>query len=173
MQTRFLRNAITLGLLSAIGPFAIAMYLPALPAIGRSLQASTSAVQMSLTVLFIALSLAQSIYGPLSDMVGRKAPLYFGLALFSIGSIGCALAPNIQVLIAFRFVQGLGACAGMVIPRAVVRDLHTGIDATRLMSLLMLVFSISPILAPLTGSFVIQLGGWRSVFWVVLVAAAV
>jgi DHA1 family bicyclomycin/chloramphenicol resistance-like MFS transporter len=173
MQTRFLRNAITLGLLSAIGPFAIDMYLPALPAIGRSLHASTSAVQMSLTVFFIALSLGQSIYGPLSDMVGRKAPLYFGLALFSIGSIGCALAPNIQVLIAFRFVQGLGACAGMVIPRAVVRDLHTGIDATRLMSLLMLVFSISPILAPLTGSFVIQLGGWRSVFWVVLVAAAV
>jgi DHA1 family bicyclomycin/chloramphenicol resistance-like MFS transporter len=173
MQTRFLRNAITLGLLSAIGPFAIDMYLPALPAIGRNLQAGTGAVQMSLTVFFIALSLGQSIYGPLSDMIGRKAPLYLGLALFSLGSIGCALAANIEVLIAFRFVQGFGACAGMVIPRAIVRDLHTGIDATRLMSLLMLVFSISPILAPLTGSFVIQLGGWRSVFWVVLVAAVV
>ncbi len=173
MQTRFLRNAITLGLLSAIGPFAIDMYLPALPAIGRSLQAGTGAVQMSLTAFFIALSLGQSVYGPLSDMIGRKAPLYLGLALFSIGSIGCALAPTIQVLIAFRFVQGIGACAGMVIPRAIVRDLHTGIDATRLMSLLMLVFSISPILAPLTGSFVIQLGGWRMVFWVVLAAAVV
>jgi MFS transporter, DHA1 family, multidrug resistance protein len=173
METRFLRNAITLGLLSAIGPFAIDMYLPALPAIGRSLQADTSAVQMSLTAFFIALSLGQSLYGPLSDMIGRKAPLYLGLGLFSVGSVGCALAPNISVLITFRFVQGFGACAGMVIPRAIVRDLHTGIDATRLMSLLMLVFSISPILAPLTGSFVIQLAGWRSVFWVVLVAAIV
>src|SRR6476620_3353443 len=141
MQTRFLRNAITLGLLSAIGPFAIDMYLPALPAIGRSLQADTSAVQMSLTAFFIALSLGQSLYGPLSDMIGRKAPLYLGLGLFSVGSVGCALAPTISVLIAFRFVQGLGACAGMVIPRAIVRHLHTGIDATRLMSLLMLVFS--------------------------------
>jgi MFS transporter, DHA1 family, multidrug resistance protein len=173
METRFLRNAITLGLLSAIGPFAIDMYLPALPDIGRSLRADTGSVQMSLTVFFIALSLGQSIYGPLSDMVGRKAPLYLGLALFSIGSIGCALAPSIGILIGFRFLQGIGACAGMVIPRAIVRDLHTGVDATRLMSLLMLVFSISPILAPLTGSFVIQLGGWRAVFWVVLVAAVV
>ena len=173
METRFLRNAITLGLLSAIGPFAIDMYLPALPDIGRNLHADTGAVQMSLTVFFIALSLGQSVYGPLSDMIGRKVPLYLGLALFSISSIGCAVAPSIGALIAFRFLQGLGACAGMVIPRAIVRDLHTGVDATRLMSLLMLVFSISPILAPLTGSFVIQLGGWRAVFWVVLVAAVV
>ena len=173
METRFLRNAITLGLLSAIGPFAIDMYLPALPDIGRSLHADSGAVQMSLTVFFIALSLGQSIYGPLSDMIGRKAPLYLGLALFSISSIGCALAPSIGVLIAFRFLQGIGACAGMVIPRAIVRDLHTGIDATRLMSLLLLVFSISPILAPLTGSFVIQLEGWRAVFWAVLAAAVV
>jgi DHA1 family bicyclomycin/chloramphenicol resistance-like MFS transporter len=173
MENRFLRNAITLGLLSAIGPFAIDMYLPALPDIGRNLHADTSAVQMSLTVFFIALSLGQSVYGPLSDMIGRKAPLYLGLALFSISSIGCALAPSVGTLIAFRFLQGIGACAGMVIPRAIVRDLHTGVDATRLMSLLMLVFSISPILAPLTGSFVIQLGGWRAVFWVVLVAAVV
>src|ERR1700730_9513861 len=173
METRFLRNAITLGLLSAIGPFAIDMYLLARPDIGRSLQADTGAVQMSLTVFFIALSLGQSIYGPLSDMIGRKAPLYLGLALFSISSIGCALAPSIGVLIAFRFLQGIGACAGMVIPRAIVRDLHTGIDATRLMSLLILVFSISPSLAPLTGSFVIQLEGWRAVFWAVLAAAVV
>jgi MFS transporter, DHA1 family, multidrug resistance protein len=173
MQTRFLRNAITLGLLSAIGPFAIDMYLPALPAIGHDFRADTSAVQMTLTVFFIALSLGQSLYGPLSDMIGRKAPLYLGLGLFAVGSVGCALASNIGVFIAFRFLQGIGACAGMVVPRAVVRDLHTGVDATRLMSLLMLVFSISPILAPLTGSFVIQLAGWRAVFWAVLIAAVV
>jgi DHA1 family bicyclomycin/chloramphenicol resistance-like MFS transporter len=93
--------------------------------------------------------------------------------IFALGSIGCALSPTIGTLIAFRFIQGLGACGGMVIPRAVVRDLHTGIEATRLMSLLMLVFSISPLLAPLTGSFVIQAGGWRWVFWSVLFASVV
>jgi MFS transporter, DHA1 family, multidrug resistance protein len=171
MRARFLKNAIVLGLLSAIGPFAIDMYLPALPSIGRSLHADAAAVQMSLTAFFIALSIGQPICGPLSDRFGRKAPLYGGLALFVAASLGCALAPNIGTLIAFRFVEGLAACAGMVIPRAIVRDLHTGVDATRLMSLLMLVFSVSPILAPLTGSFVIQLAGWRAVFWTVTAAA--
>ncbi|HTV51640.1 MAG TPA: multidrug effflux MFS transporter [Steroidobacteraceae bacterium] len=171
MRTRFLQNALTLGLLSAIGPFAIDMYLPALPSIGRSLGAGGSPVQMTLTIFFIALAAGQPLCGPLSDRFGRKPPLYAGLALFAAGSLGCALAANIGTLIAFRFLQGLGACAGMVIPRAVVRDLHTGVDAARLMSLLMLVFSISPILAPLTGSFVIEAWGWRAVFWSVLAAA--
>ncbi len=106
-------------------------------------------------------------------MIGRKLPLYGGLVLFGIGSIGSAVATDIDVLVLFRFVQGLGAAAGMVIPRAVVRDLHTGIEAARLMSLLMLVFSISPILAPLTGSVIISFFGWRGVFWAVLVAAAI
>ncbi len=168
---RFLRNAIILGLVSAIGPFAIDMYLPALPSIGRGLGAGTGAVQMSLTVFFIALAVGQPIYGPMSDMLGRKVPLYFGLALFALGSVGCALAPGVGVLIGFRFVQGIGACAGMVVPRAIVRDLHTGVDATRLMSLLTLVFSISPLLAPLSGSIIIRLAGWRAVFWVVAVVA--
>jgi len=167
----FLKVALVLGLLSAIGPFAIDMYLPALPAIGSSLGAQIGAVQMSLTAFFIALGLGQPFYGPVSDMVGRKPPLYFGLALFAVASVGCALATDIQTLIALRFVQGLGAAAGMAIPRAVVRDLHTGTDAARLMSLLMLVFSVSPILAPLAGSLVIALTGWRGVFWAVTVAA--
>ena len=161
-----------LGLLSAIGPFAIDMYLPALPSIGQSLGASMSAVQASLMAFFISLGVGQLFYGPLSDMVGRKVPLYFGLVLFGAGSVGCALAPDIQTLVVLRFVQGLGASAGMVIPRAVVRDLHTGHNAARLMSLLMLVFSVSPILAPLAGSFLIESLGWRSVFWTVTVAAA-
>jgi DHA1 family bicyclomycin/chloramphenicol resistance-like MFS transporter len=103
-------------------------------------------------------------------MFGRKLPLYFGLALFAISSVGCAMAPDIHTLVVLRFVQGLGASAGMVIPRAVVRDLHTGHEAARLMSLLMLVFSVSPILAPLAGSLLIEWAGWRSVFWAVTVA---
>jgi DHA1 family bicyclomycin/chloramphenicol resistance-like MFS transporter len=167
MPSSYFRLALVLGLVSAVGPFAIDMYLPALPTIGQALAASPGAVQASLIVFFVALGLGQVVYGPVSDMVGRKAPLYFGLALFGAGSIGCALAPDVQTLIALRFVQGLGACAGMVVPRAVVRDLHTGTDAARLMSMLMLVFSVSPILAPLTGSLLIDAFGWRAVFWAV------
>lgn len=171
MNTPFLKNALVLGLLSAIGPFAIDMYLPALPSIGQTLDVSMSAVQASLMAFFISLGIGQIIYGPISDMVGRKPPLYFGLALFAVCSVGCAMAPDIETLIMLRFLQGLGASAGMVIPRAVVRDLHTGNDAARLMSLLMLVFSVSPILAPLSGSLLIEWWGWRSVFWAVTVAA--
>lgn len=171
MQTSFIRNAVILGLLSAIGPFAIDMYLPALPTIGQSLNADIGAVQMSLMLFFVSFGAFQLVFGPISDMFGRKLPLYIGLVLFAIGGIGCALAPDITTLNIFRFIQGIGACAGMVIPRAVVRDLHTGIDAARMMSLLMLVFSISPILAPLTGSVVISLADWRAVFWVVTFAA--
>ena len=173
MTTSLVRNALVLGLLTAIGPFAIDMYLPALPSIGASLGADTDAVLMSLTAFFVSFGLSQIVYGPISDMVGRKPPLYFGIALFAAASIGCALATDIDMLIAFRFVQGIGAAAGMVVPRAIVRDLHTGVDAARLMSLLMLVFSVSPILAPLTGSIVIELIGWRAIFWVVTAAAVV
>ncbi|MBB3181995.1 DHA1 family bicyclomycin/chloramphenicol resistance-like MFS transporter [Variovorax sp. Sphag1AA] len=113
---------------------------------------------------FLALGAGQLIVGPLSDRFGRKAPLCVGLAVFSVASFGCALAPTIGVLIALRFVQGLGACAAMVIPRAVVRDLHSGPEAARLMALLLTVYSVSPILAPLAGSAVAAAAGWRSVF---------
>ena len=169
MTPSFARNAIVLGLLSAVGPFAIDMYLPALPAIAADLNASTAATQGSLIAFFLAVAFFQIIYGPISDSYGRKAPLYFGMALYSIGAIGCGLAPTIGWLIAARFVQGVGACAGMTIPRAVIRDLHTGPDAARLMSLIMLVFSVSPILAPLFGSTVIALGSWRYIFLAVSV----
>ena len=167
MKHQFLRLALVLGLLSAIGPFAIDMYLPSLPAIGRALQADMHAVQLSLTVFFLSFAISQLLYGPASDMFGRKPPLYAGIALFVVGSIGCALARDIGTLIAFRFVQGLGGGAPNVITRAVVRDLHTGHEATRLMSLLMLVFSVSPILAPLAGSFIVEAAGWPAVFWTV------
>jgi MFS transporter, DHA1 family, multidrug resistance protein len=173
MQPSFARNAIVLGLLSAIGPFAIDMYLPALPTIAEDLDASIAATQMSLLAFFAAFGLLQVDYGPVSDMVGRKPPLYFGLSLFAIATIGCSLAPTIEWLIALRFIQGIGACACMVIPRAIVRDLHTGIDATRLMSLIMLVFSVAPILAPLAGSGLIVLSGWRAVFTAMTVASLV
>jgi len=169
----FARNAIVLGLLCAVGPFAIDMYLPALPDIESDLRATTSATQMTLTSYFIAFGLCQIAYGPLSDVYGRKAPLYAGLVLFIAGSVGCALSPTIDMLIVFRFVQGLGAAAMGVIPRAIIRDLHTGVEATKLMSLVMLVFSVSPILAPLGGSALIVPFGWRAVFVAVTIAALI
>ena len=172
-MTPFTRNAIVLGLLSAVGPFAIDMYLPALPAIAADLRTTTSATQMTLTMFFVAFGLCQIAYGPLSDVYGRKPPLYAGLALFILGSIGCALAPSVGWLIAFRVLQGAGAAAMGVIPRAIIRDLHTGTEATRLMALVMLVFSVSPILAPLSGSALIVPFGWRAVFVAVTIAALI
>ena len=173
MLSRYAKDAIVLGLFAAIGPFAIDMYLPALPNIAANLHASTAATQMTLTLFFLAFGLCQIAYGPISDMFGRKPPLYFGLALFIAGSIGCCLAPDISWLVAFRFVQGAGAACTMAIPRAIIRDLHTGLEATRLMSTIMLVISVSPILAPLIGSGLIVPFGWRAVFVAVTLAAFV
>jgi DHA1 family bicyclomycin/chloramphenicol resistance-like MFS transporter len=171
MQSSFLKNAVVLGLVSAIGPFAIDMYLPALPTIATDLNASTAATQMTLMAFFIAFGVCQLIYGPAADMWGRKPPLYFGLALFTLGSIGCALAPSIGWLILFRALQGVGGSAVMVVPRAIIRDMHTGVEGTRLMALVMLVLSVSPILAPITGSALIVPFGWRAVFVAVTIVA--
>jgi MFS transporter, DHA1 family, multidrug resistance protein len=171
MSPGFLRNAIVLGLMAAVGPFAIDMYLPAMPTIAASLDTSSAATQMTLMVFFLSFGACQIFYGPASDMFGRKPPLYFGLIVFALGGIGCALAPTIDWLIFFRFIQGAGAAAVMVIPRAIIRDLHTGPEATRLMALIMLVFSVSPLLAPLMGSALIGPFGWRAVFVAITVIA--
>src|SRR5687768_12110720 len=101
MTSSFFRSALILGLLTAIGPFAIDMYLPAMPSIGQDLGAENNAVQMSLLAFFIPFAVAQLFYGPISDMWGRKAPLYMGIGLFAVASIGCALASNVEILIAF------------------------------------------------------------------------
>jgi len=165
----FFKQALVLGLLSSIGPFAIDMYLPALPSLAATLHAEPARVQWSLMAFFVSMGVCQLFYGPLSDMLGRKRPLYAGLVLFALTSVACALARDIESLIAWRLIQGVGACATMVIPRAIVRDLHTGAEAARLMSLLMLVFSVSPLLAPLAGSLARAWASWRAVFWAVAV----
>lgn len=172
MISTYARNALVLGLLAAVGPVAIDMYVPALPTIAADLRTSTAATQMTLMSFFMAFGICQIAYGPVSDMIGRKPPLYFGLALFAIGAMGCAAAKSIEWLILFRFVQGIGASSAMVIPRAIIRDLHTGIEATRLMSTVMLVLSVSPILAPLAGSALIVPFGWRAVFVAATAVAA-
>lgn len=159
-----LRHVLVLGLVIAVGPFAIDMYLPALPVLARDLGADPMMAQASLMAYLLATGSGQLLSGPLSDMYGRKAPLYVGLSIFIAGSIGCAFSPTIGVLIACRVLQGLGACFSMVIPRAIVRDLHTGPAAARMMSMLMTVFSVSPILAPLGGGLVTEAFGWRAVF---------
>ncbi len=166
-----LRAALVLGLLSAVGPFAVDMYLPAMPAIGRALGADVASVQLTVTAYFVAFGVAQLFYGPWADQAGRKPPLFFGLAIFIAASVGCALAPTIGWLIAFRAAQGLGSAVLMVVPRAVIRDMHTGTEATKLMALVMLVISVSPMLAPLAGSGLIAIGDWRLVFWVLCGAA--
>ena len=166
MKSSTLYYALILGLLSAVGVSALDIYLPSLPSIARNFGTDGSTLQLSLTSYFIAMAIAQIVYGSVSDMYGRRPPLIAGMTIYMIGAIGCALAPNVHALIAFRFIQGLGAGAGAVIARAIVRDLHTGPEAARLMSLLMLVFSISPLLAPLAGSFIVSVATWRDIFWV-------
>lgn len=166
MKPSLLRNALVLGLLTSCGPFAVDMYLPALPAIGRAFSADPDAVVLSLTAFFLPFGLMQIVFGTLSDYVGRRRPLFFGLGVFVLAGIGCALATDISTLIAFRALQGAGAAAAIIVPRAIVRDMHSGLEEARLMSLLMLVFSVAPLLAPTVGSFITIAGGWRAVFWI-------
>jgi MFS transporter, DHA1 family, multidrug resistance protein len=163
--------SVILGLVAAVGPFAIDMYLPAMPEIGRDLGVSAQAVQWTIVGYFITFGLAQLAYGPWADQAGRKPPLYAGLALFIAGTVICALASTIGWLIAGRMVQGIGGAANMVVLRAVIRDLATGPQATRMMSTIMIVIAVSPLLAPLSGAGLLAFGDWRLIFWALLVAA--
>src|SRR5262249_16932332 len=151
---------VLLGALTAFAPLSIDMYLPALPTIG-AFGAEPGHVQLSLASFFLGLATGQAFYGPISDRFGRKRPLYGGLLLFVIGSVGCALATSIDILIVLRFLQALGACSGQVIARAVVRDLFKSRDSARVFSLLLLVMGVSPILAPLIGGQIIRWFDWR------------
>lgn len=173
MTESLLRPALVLGLLSCVGPFAIDMYLPAMPAIGADLGASVPAMQGTITAYFIAFGLAQLIYGPWADQAGRKLPIYVGVSVFLVGSLICTLAGSVEALSAGRFIQGLGGAAVMVIPRAIIRDMYTGHAATRLMAAIMLVISVSPMLAPLAGSGLIAVADWRAIFGVLAAAAVV
>jgi DHA1 family bicyclomycin/chloramphenicol resistance-like MFS transporter len=160
------RRAIILGLLIAVGAFAIDMYIPGFAAIARDLHADAGTVQLSMTAYFVALAIGQVLYGPVSDAIGRKRPIFVGLALFAASSVWAAFAPSIGSLIAARFFQGLGAAATAVVPMAVISDEHRGPDAARLLSLAMLALSVSPILAPSAGGILVQFFSWRVIFGV-------
>jgi DHA1 family bicyclomycin/chloramphenicol resistance-like MFS transporter len=164
-SSEYRRLAVILGALTAMGPLAMDMYLPALPTIAREFSTDVASVQVSLTMYFAGIAIGQAFYGPLSDAVGRKPALYFGLLVFIASSIGCAWAESVRALVAFRFLQALGGCAPIVIPRAVVRDHFDQLESIRMLSVLMLVFGLGPILAPLVGGQLLVNFGWRSVFW--------
>lgn len=157
-----------LGLLTAIGPFSIDMYLPAFPAIAENLHTSIAQVMLSLSSFFVGISVGQLIYGPLLERLGRKKPMYVGLSIYLLASIGCAMAASVNALIFFRLLQALGGCAGMVAARAIVRDLFDVKENARIFSTLMLVVAVSPIIAPTAGGYVTAVFGWRAVFFILI-----
>jgi len=154
-----------LGLLSAIGPFSIDTYLSGFPSIATDLKVSVDDVSYSLSSFFIGISLGQLLYGPLLDRFGRKIPLVVGLVIYFLASVGCAVSNSIEMLIAFRFLQALGGCVGMVAPRAIVRDSFPLEESAKIFSTLILILGVSPIIAPTVGSYMITVLGWHSVFW--------
>lgn len=160
---------VILGALATIGPFAVDMYLPAFPEIAKALGTSTARVSLSLASYFAGMAAAQLFYGPLLDRFGRKLPLYAGLILFIAASVLCLFARNVETLIALRFVQALGGCSAAVASMAMVRDFFPAHETAKIISLLILVISASPLLAPSVGVFVAVHLGWQ---WVFIVLSA-
>ncbi|WP_079077888.1 multidrug effflux MFS transporter [Streptomyces sp. CdTB01] len=167
------RLALILGALSAFGALTIDMYLPAMPRMADQLHTSAPLVQMTLTAFVVGLALFQVVVGPLSDAWGRRRPLLAGMALYLAGSLWCALAPSVGWLIAGRILQSLGAAAGTVLARAIVRDLFSGASMTRFFSTLMVVNGVAPVVAPVIGGRLLTLATWRAVFLVLAAAGAV
>ena len=167
-----LRFLLVLGGLSAFGPLSIDMYLPALPTITAGFRTGAPQVQLTLTACVVGLALGQLLAGPLSDALGRRRPLAYGLTGYAVASVLCAVAPSVSALVGLRFLQGLGAATGIVIARAVVRDLYSGVAAARFFSTLMLVSGLAPILAPVLGGQLLHLTSWRGVFLVLAVFGA-
>jgi MFS transporter, DHA1 family, multidrug resistance protein len=159
-----LRFALLLAVFCALGPFTVDMYISAFPQIMKSFETNASMVQASLTSALLGLSLGQIVIGPLSDVHGRKKPLLFSMIMFFISSVGCAISPNVEVFIAFRFIQGFSASAGLVIARAIVSDVYNGVELTKFFALLTTITSVTPLLSPLAGSAVISFTSWVAVF---------
>ena len=153
-----------LGGLTATPPLSMDMYLPALPAVTRALHAPAATVQLTLTACLAGMALGQLVVGPMSDRWGRRRPLLTGLAVYVVATALCAFAPNVEFLVAFRLLQGLAGAAGIVIARAVVRDLYDGVAMARFFSTLMLVSGVAPVVAPLVGGQILRVTDWRGVF---------
>lgn len=163
---------LVLGGLTALPPLSMDMYLPALPAVTRSLGAPAATVQLTLTACLAGMALGQLVVGPMSDKWGRRRPLLVGMIVYVAATAVCALAPTVDMLIGFRLLQGLAGAAGIVIARAVVRDLYDGVEMARFFSTLMLISGVAPIVAPLIGGQVLRITDWRGIF-VVLSAVGI
>ena len=160
---------ILLGILTAIAPLSIDMYLPSFPLIEKDLMGWPGSVELTLGSFFIGLTIGQLFYGPLLERFGRKKPLYFGLTLYAIAAFACAITTNVENLIAFRFLQALGGCVGMVASRAMVRDLFDVKENAKVFSTLMLVVAVSPIIAPTLGGYITSWLGWRFIFGILII----
>ncbi len=157
------RLPLLLGFLIAVGPISTDMYLPAFPAIARDFH-SVGAPQLSLASYFFGLAIGQMTQGPLSDRLGRRGPLLVGLTIYTLASLGCAVCWSVDSFVVFRFLAAAGCSAGVVIPRAMVRDLADGPAAAKLFSKLMLVMGVAPIVAPMLGALSLSVGSWRLIF---------
>jgi MFS transporter, DHA1 family, multidrug resistance protein len=155
---------VTLGFLNTLTPFSIDMYLPSFPDIARDLNIEGSRMALTVSIYFIGYALGQLFYGPLLDRFGRKPPIYFGLILYVLATVGCMRSQSIEALLIFRFLSATGGCAASVGATAMVRDFFPPSSASKIYSMLMLVLSVSPLFAPSVGSFVMTFGGWRIVF---------
>jgi DHA1 family bicyclomycin/chloramphenicol resistance-like MFS transporter len=171
LSSRFPSWLLIIGAMTAVGPVSIDMYLPGFTAIEREL--GEGGVERTMSAYMLGIAIGQFFYGPLSDRFGRKPPLYIGFLLYALGSVGCALASSMTMLMAGRVLQALGGCAGMVIGRAIVRDRCEPQEAARAFSTLMLIVSLGPLVAPIAGGFVVTALGWRAVFWFQVVFALV
>ncbi|HSC83466.1 MAG TPA: Bcr/CflA family multidrug efflux MFS transporter [Pseudomonas sp.] len=167
-----LRILLILGWLSAFGPMAIDFYLPTFPTLAKFFATDVEHIQLSLASYFAGIAIGQLVYGPMADRFGRRRPLLVGVVLFTLASLGCALAQSLEWLIVARFVQALGGCAGMVISRAVVRDICDPLQSAKAYSKLMLVMGVAPILAPFGGGVLLELFGWQAVFYGLMLFSA-
>lgn len=171
-DTQSLRLLAILSALMAFASISTDVYLPALPAMARSLHASPGQVEWTISGYLIGFSLGQLLWGPIGDRYGRRLPVGLGLLLFILGSAGCALVDSASMMIAWRAVQAVGACASVVLARAMVRDLYEGHRAAQMLSTLMSVMAVAPLLGPSLGGLIITLGSWRLIFWVLAAVGA-
>jgi len=156
---------VLLGALQAFAPLSIDMYLPAMPVMEKVFGTTTAQVQLTMVTFLVGYALGQSLYGPITDRFGRKPPLYASLLLFVLSSLGCAAAPSIPIMSGFRLLQAVGACGGAVMSRAMVRDLFPPHELRRIFSMLVLVLGVSPVIAPLIGSYLLIWFGWKAAYF--------
>jgi DHA1 family bicyclomycin/chloramphenicol resistance-like MFS transporter len=168
-----LQLAVILGSITTIGPLSIDMYLPALPTLVADFGTTAALVQLSLTFFLLGLASGQLVAGPLSDVYGRRRPLFIGMFIYAISSVLCAFSPSIGLLVALRFIQGLAGSVGVVVSRAAVRDLYSGSELTKFFSLLMIVNGLGPILAPVIGGQLLRVTTWQGIFLVLFAAGII